>query len=170
MTEGWRRWITGAALPPVCFGLIVSSTPSQPDARLWPSAEIRVAITSGDIGVIDGDTVRVRPYGSIRLIGFNAPESRRNKARCTAEMTAGRMAKARLKELLRSGTVSLSLMPCSCAPRTVGTPRCNFGRACGRLTVDDRNVGEMLIGEALAMPYVCGATRCPRRPSAQWCG
>jgi hypothetical protein len=34
---------------------------------------------------------------------------------------------------------------------------CNWKRACGYLTVDGRDVGDLLISENLAHPYVCGA-------------
>src|SRR4051812_18529595 len=50
------------------------------------------------------------------------------------------------------------------APPPVG---CNYGRLCGSLTVGARDAGQILIGEGLAHPYVCGATSCPRR--RQWC-
>jgi hypothetical protein len=48
-----------------------------------------------------------------------------------------------------------------------GTRRCNHGRLCGALTVDGRDVGDILIGEWLAHRYVCSGHRCPRRPG--WC-
>jgi hypothetical protein len=32
-----------------------------------------------------------------------------------------------------------------------------------------RDVGEILIGEGHAVPFVCGETRCPETPRP-WCG
>jgi hypothetical protein len=67
-----------------------------------------------------------------------------------------------------SGGLDLRLVPCACRPGTEGTPRCNYGRACGILTVGGRDVAGLLIREKLARPYYCGRTSCPRRGG--WCG
>jgi hypothetical protein len=37
------------------------------------------------------------------------------------------------------------------------------------LTANGRDVGAILISEGLAVPFVCGATRCPPKPHP-WCG
>ena len=63
----------------------------------------------------------------------------------------------------------LSLVECACAAGTQGTDRCNFGRSCGVLRVDGRDVGDILIAEGLAAPFQCGRTSCPRLPRP-WCG
>jgi hypothetical protein len=48
-------------------------------------------------------------------------------------------------------------------PGEEGTSRCNYGRVCGVLTVGGREVGQILIAEGLAHPYVCSGTSCPKR-------
>jgi len=52
---------------------------------------------------------------------------------------------------------------------TEGTPSCNYGRRCGILKANDRDVGAILISENLAVPLICGQTRCPPTPKP-WCG
>jgi endonuclease YncB( thermonuclease family) len=61
----------------------------------------------------------------------------------------------------------LTRVACACRDGTEGTRRCNYGRLCGTLTVDGRDVGDVLIGEGLAHRYTCSGDRCPRRPG--WC-
>lgn len=57
----------------------------------------------------------------------------------------------------------------SCKPGTEGTDKCNYGRSCGALKVDGKDVGQTLIAEGLAVPFVCGRNGCPPTPSP-WCG
>jgi endonuclease YncB( thermonuclease family) len=118
------------------------------------------------IEVIDGDTVRMK--GTVyRLTGFDTPE-RGDKARCDDERRRAEAATARLRALLTSGNARLERVACACRPGQEGTQHCNFGRLCGSLTVGGRDVGQILIGEGLAHPYLCGATSCPKRRA--WCG
>lgn len=124
-------------------------------------------IDPGDIRVIDGDTIRVyheRP--DVRLVGFNAPETRR--AACDAEAELGARATRRLRDLVRAGNLDFTYVKCSCPPGTEGTFICNYGRECGTLKSGGRDVGTILIEEGLAVPFVCGATRCPKTPRP-WC-
>src|SRR5262245_36946938 len=107
-----------------------------------------------------------------RLVGFDTPETAHGK--CPSEIDKGNRAIARLIKLLDSGTLDLTEVQCSCPPGTQAlTKGCNFGRRCGRLTVDGKDVGEILITEGLAMPYVCQAPAattsrtCPKQQS--WC-
>jgi endonuclease YncB( thermonuclease family) len=68
--------------------------------------------------VIDGDTVRDLATGrSVRLVGFNAPET--HDPRCGEEAELGRRTKARLQDLVGGGTATLTYVVCSCplAPR-----------------------------------------------------
>jgi endonuclease YncB( thermonuclease family) len=124
-------------------------------------------IDPADVRVIDGDTIRVqRQQPDVRLVGFNAPETRR--AACYAEQQLGARATRRLRELVRGGGLDLSYVACSCSAGTRGTPACNYGRACGILKAGGRDVGAILIEERLAVPFVCGATRCPSTPRP-WC-
>lgn len=130
-------------------------------------AAVAAPISADDIRVIDGDTIRVhhqRP--DVRLVGFNAPETRR--ARCAAEEELGAKATRRLRDLVRAGNLDLQIVPCACRPGTEGTDACNYGRRCGILKAGGRDVGSILIAEELAAPFQCGPTRCPRTPRP-WC-
>jgi endonuclease YncB( thermonuclease family) len=121
---------------------------------------------AGPIEAIDGDTVRMN--GTVyRLTGFDTPELG-DKARCDDERRRAEAATARLRALLGSGNAHLERVACACRPGQEGTQHCNFGRLCGSLTIGGRDVGQILIGEGLAHPYVCGATSCPKR--RPWCG
>ena len=117
------------------------------------------------IEVVDGDTVRSN--GQVfRLVGFNTPKSGLN-AQCSSERTLAAKATDRLQHLLAEGAPNLQRVACACEPGTEGTPRCNHGRLCGRLAVDGRDVGSILISEGLAEQFECWATSCPRR--RDWC-
>jgi len=115
--------------------------------------------------VVDGDTVRSGGE-TYRLVGYNTPESGRH-ARCSAERVLASKATSRLQELVGASDVELAPVACSCPPGTEGTQECNFGRSCGRLTAQGRDVGAILIAEGLAEAYACGATSCPKR--RDWC-
>ena len=124
-------------------------------------------ITADDVRVIDGDTIRVHHQKpDIRLVGFNAPETRR--AQCQAERALGDKATARLRDLVRSSKLDFEFVACACPPGKEGTPSCNYGRRCGTLKANGRDVGAILISENLAVPFVCGQTRCPPTPKP-WC-
>jgi endonuclease YncB( thermonuclease family) len=132
------------------------------------SPSLAEPIQGSRIRVIDGDTIRIdRSQPDIRLVGFNAPETR--KAKCQAERELGGQATARLRELVRAGSLDLQLVACSCLPGTEGTPACNHGRKCGTLKAAGRDVSAILIAEGLAVPFVCGTTNCPATPRP-WCG
>jgi len=117
------------------------------------------------IQVVDGDTVRSggRTY---RLVGFNTPEAGR-LAHCREERALASKAKDSLRELVGTREVALSRVACACEPGTEGTDACNFGRLCGRLKADGRDVGQILIAEGLAERYACWGASCPRRKD--WC-
>jgi endonuclease YncB( thermonuclease family) len=118
--------------------------------------------------VTDGDTVHVAGEATgTRLVGFNTPE--KFSPQCASERQLGERASARLKELVGGGATRLTKVACSCAPGTEGTEKCNHGRSCGRLLVDGEDVGNILIREGLAVPFVCSGSRCPATPRP-WCG
>jgi endonuclease YncB( thermonuclease family) len=118
--------------------------------------------------VLDGDTIRVfHQQPNVRLVGFNAPETRR--AECDAERELGAKATRRLRDLVRGGHLDFEYVDCSCPAGTQGTFACNYSRDCGTLRSGGRDVGEILIEEGLAVPFVCAATRCPRTPRGPWC-
>lgn len=119
------------------------------------------------IRVIDGDTIEIdgrKP--TIRLVGFNAPEIR--NAKCEDEGRLGVNATNRVRELVKSGSLELIYVQCACKPGTEGTFACNFGRRCGILKSNGRDVRDILIQEGLAVPFKCGETRCPKMPRP-WC-
>ncbi len=124
-----------------------------------------VPVTRG-ISVVDGDTIRINGRLT-RLTGFNAPETW--KPNCTAEQRLGEAATARLRQLVDGGEARYASVRCACRPGTEGTMNCNYGRACGSLRVDGRDVGDILISEGLAVRYRCGTTGCPPSPRP-WCG
>ncbi|NEK25136.1 hypothetical protein GV827_22480 [Sulfitobacter sp. JBTF-M27] len=126
------------------------------------------SLKSRHITVVDGDTIRVRGQSaSIRLVGFNTPET--YNPVCEAGLALGKQATARLKELIRNASsIELEIVPCACRPGTQGTEDCNYGRQCGKLSVDGRDVGRTLISEGLAAPFRCGTTACPPTPRP-WC-
>ncbi|MCA0049251.1 thermonuclease family protein [Mesorhizobium sp. B283B1A] len=118
--------------------------------------------------ITDGDTIRLNGAAKgTRLVGFNAPES--IEPRCDSERDLGRRAKARLKELVAEAKLELKMVPCSCPAGTEGTDKCNYGRRCGLLFADGRDVGDVLVSEGLAVSFVCGSTSCPPTPRP-WCG
>lgn len=143
-------------------------------ALLWLNADLPLPgavtrsflpVTQG-ISVVDGDTIRIGGRLT-RLVGFNAPETW--KPNCAAEQQLGETAARRLRQLVDGGKTRFASVRCACRPGTEGTMNCNYGRACGSLSVDGRDVGSVLISEGLAVRYVCGATGCPPTPRP-WCG
>jgi hypothetical protein len=94
-------------------------------------------IDSSDIRVIDGDTIRVRhKQPNVRLVGFNAPETRR--AACEAERELGAKATRRVRDIVQAGNLEFVYVACSCPPGTQGTSACNYGRDCGTLKSKER--------------------------------
>ena len=83
------------------------------------------------VHVIDGDTSAATLSGSW---DFDAPETG-ERARCKAERTLGARASFRLRQIVAGGAIDLQMIACSCRPGTEGTPRCNYGRSCGALSV-----------------------------------
>jgi endonuclease YncB( thermonuclease family) len=83
-------------------------------------------INSADIRVIDGDTIRVHhKQPNVRLVGFNAPETRR--AACEAERDLGAKATRRLRDIVGAGNLDFIYVACSCSPGTQGTPAAIMG-------------------------------------------
>lgn len=152
-----RKYCLSTALCVLAFGVGFSS------ASIASAAPIDAA----DVRVIDGDTIRVfHKQPNVRLVGFNAPETIR--AACVAERELGDKATRRVRDLVRAGNLDFEFVACACPPGTQGKPACNHGRDCGTLKSNGNDVGAILISEGLAVPFQCGATRCPRTPRP-WC-
>ena len=101
-------------------------------------ATIAEPIDPEDIRVIDGDTIRVyHEPPDVRLLGFNAPETRR--AACEAEAELGAKATRRLRDLVRAGYLDFEYIRGSCPEGTKGTPICNYRRDCGTLKSKGRD-------------------------------
>jgi micrococcal nuclease len=98
----------------------------------------------GAYEVVDGDTIRAAYGIKYRLMGYDAPET--YQAKCDAERELGRRAAARLTELMASGDV-----------RVMESGRLDkYGRTLAHLTVNGKDVGQILIKEGLARSYSGG--------------
>jgi endonuclease YncB( thermonuclease family) len=149
-----------------------SSSPIPGTSWTFSSGQLPGAITPRDervaIVVLDGDTIRIdgrKP--NVRLVGFNTPETGR-RAQCKAEQDLGDAATRRLHQLVNGGTLDFHYVACACPQGTEGTDRCNYGRRCGVLKANGRDVGSILIAEGLAVPFHCYAASCPPTPRP-WC-
>jgi endonuclease YncB( thermonuclease family) len=125
------------------------------------------AIIPSRILVLDGDTIRIdgrKP--DVRLVGLNAPET--SRAECKGERDLGEAATRRLQQIVNGSALDLRYVACNCPPGTEGTERCNYGRRCGVLKANGRDVASILIAEKLAVPFHCSGTSCPPTPRP-WC-
>ena len=147
------------------FASLLNDSSREPASSSYDGS----ALTSSGFSVIDGDTIKLNGHSNgTRLVGFNTPET--YKPECNRELELGQAATRRLKTLVRdAGAVRLELVECACKPGTQGTRNCNYGRTCGKLSVDGRDVGDILISEGLAVAFRCGWTSCPPTPRP-WCG
>ena len=96
--------------------------------------------------VYDGDTVAL-DCGSeqitARLLGFDTPEAK--SPQCPAEKALADQATQRLRALSRSGALTFA-----------GQELDRYGRTLVTMKVDGQDVGPILIGEDLAVPYAGG--------------
>jgi endonuclease YncB( thermonuclease family) len=146
----------------------VSSNLSGEQTVSAPAKSTVPTLIPVSVYVVDGDTIGLndgRP--NVRLVGFNAPETG-SRARCETERQKGEAAGRRLRELVSGGRPDFQQVACSCPPGKEGTNACNFGRRCGTLRVNGVDVGATLIGEGLAVRFVCASTSCPALPRP-WC-
>lgn len=130
---------------------------------LMPSASAE-PVSVNDIYVFDGDTIDY--HGErYRMIGYDTPEISTPRRNVSAdEKAVATIAKERFAELLKSGQLDLVEVRCSCSDSKIGTKQCNNGRKCGLLTLNGKNIGNILIAEELAMPFICSRSRCPQMP------
>jgi endonuclease YncB( thermonuclease family) len=121
-------------------------------------------ITASEIRVIDGDTIEAHSF-KYRMVGYDTPETVATWRQVGPdEQALGTIAKERLQELINSGKLELNETPCACPLWKVEGGFCNHGRKCAILTLNGKNIGDILIAEELAVPFVCSATRCPKMP------
>jgi endonuclease YncB( thermonuclease family) len=84
------------------------------------ATDVAQPIAPETIRVIDGDAIALKGSGPhIRLVGFNAPETR--NAECQEEAALGQRAKQRLRQIVAGGTLDLTVVRCSCEPGTEET-------------------------------------------------
>lgn len=98
-------------------------------------------VSPRSLSAVDGDTIK-RAGQTIRLVGFDTPET--YQPQCDAELRRGKAATAKLRELLASAsTAELTYLP----------RRDQYGRELARLTLDGRDVADILVREGLARHY-----------------
>ena len=136
-------------------GIAAASIAILPMASKSSMADV---VQPQQIRVIDGDTVAVNGK-TIHLVGFIAPEKR--EAQCKAERDLGEKAANRLRELIQAGGLEYSSVICPCPASMLGKWFCKFGRSCGTLKTNGRDVGDILVEEGLAATYSC-AKGCPK--------
>ena len=115
-------WIESAFIALIALAFIAALLAMVAYAHAQP-------VSSTDVRVVDGDTIALSGLRQhVRLVGFNAPETR--NAGCEAEAQLGQRAKQRLQVLVDTGSLELTFIACSCPPGTEATQRCNHGRRC----------------------------------------
>ena len=124
-------------------------------AVLGPSPALAETFNGGHVVIIDGDTFAI---GSerVRILNTDAPETR--GSRCERELVPGLRAKERLAGLLRAGSVDL-----------VRGGEDRYSRTLARVSVGGLDVGSVLIGEGLALPWRDGPEAREARLQ-HWCG
>ena len=60
------------------------------------------------------------------------------------------------RNLVASGGTNFSPVGCACRPGEERTRSCNYRPLCGSLKIAGQDVGQILISQGLAHPYVCG--------------
>lgn len=122
--------------------------------RSYPSASEPAIASQSDAvpvcRVVDGDTIKLPDGRTVRLLGFDAPETWRPEGVSAHEMALGMVATERLHQLVSSGAVRLRLS---------GRPD-KYGRLLGTMTVNGRDVAETMIEEGHARRYD-GGKRLP---------
>ena len=120
--------------------------------------DVATAIKSGVL-LVDGDTIKVNGE-RIRIIEIDAPETW--KPRCENELVLGLKAKQRLRELLDGVD--------DAHPLTVVPEGYDYWhRTLAYVYVGEVNVGQQLLDEGHALPYVAGPQAKAKR-LATWCG
>ena len=132
------RWL--ALLPALLLGALLTSGVGA------------AAPNSGRLAwVIDGDTVRLASGERIRIADIDAAESRRDQAKCAAEIRRGTAATRAAIALFKGRVVTI---------KRVGK---SYTRTVARLTLDGDDVAAMLLAKGIARPWPRG------RPKPDWC-
>jgi len=92
--------------------------------------------------VVDGDTIYLRGV-KIRIAGIDAPET--HDFKCADEKSLGDRATVRLQQLLNSGALSMT---------SIDRDEDAYGRKLRNVSVDGKDVGDILIDDGLARPYL----------------
>lgn len=93
---------------------------------------------AAEITVTDGDTIRLGAE-RIRILGLDAPELH---ARCPTELAEARQARDYLRRLLDGSEVTIERWKLD-----------RYGRTLARVTVQGRDVADIMIQQGLARPY-----------------
>ena len=150
-----RNELAGMLLAGIVGGLAWTMLPAAMPAPAAPDPATRATFGychsgGGTNCVVDGDTFWMAGV-RIRIADIDTPET--HPARCPEEARLGAAATQRLHMLLNSGAVTLH-------PIDRDTDR--YGRKLRLVEVDGRGVGDTLVAEGLARPYL------GRRMG--WCG
>lgn len=95
---------------------------------------------ASDRYAIDGDTIVVGKE-HIRIANIDTPEIKH--AKCDAERRLGVISKARMQALINAGALTIER-------GDSGRTKDRYGRTLGKVTVNGKDVGEVLIAEGLA--------------------
>jgi endonuclease YncB( thermonuclease family) len=109
----------------------------------------------GRVAIVDGDTLKYEGE-TIRLVDIDTPESFRS--RCEHELVLALEAKARLRQLVDAGPLTIER-----------TGKDRYGRTLARVLVAGREVGDTLLREGKALRYRPGQAHKLARLQ-QWCG
>lgn len=149
------------ALGAACFVVVLVAgatalnaiDPPRQAQAVAPNQEIRGRVTpTRHLRVVDGDAVEDTRTGTVyRLENIDTPETG-DRARCNAERALGARASEAARSLI-SNAIAVDLHPTG---RTD-----SYGRVIALLTLDGRDLGEILIADGLARPW-----RGRREP---WC-
>ncbi|MDH2436855.1 thermonuclease family protein [Pokkaliibacter sp. MBI-7] len=120
-------------------------------------ASLPAAAGTQSLSVIDGDTVRYNGQ-RLRLLSIDTPET--YKPRCDAELTKGREATARLRELVANAQ-RIEVVDSGQADK--------YDRRLVHLLIDGRDVGQTLMAEGLAVEWRPGPNAWRER-RRHWCG
>lgn len=128
------------------YGFISDGWSQRPVVTAMGSTEVRENFRLCHVGggtncVVDGDTIYLHGQ-KIRIAGIDAPETHDYK--CRSEKALGDRATRRLRQLLNSGSVSLS---------SIDRDEDVYGRKLRNVAVNGADVGDALVNEGLARPY-----------------